>query len=133
MSHGNAVRVATSTTADGNNSAHAFGEEHAGSQTQHATHTGADAGVKLVDSKMVKQPELSALHVFHCQDGKPRCVALAVCRVDRRGASRTVAATNDVGTDDKVLVSIQRLPGAYELLPPARLRVGLSAVSMTGC
>lgn len=132
MAHCYAVRMAAGTSADGNDSADPFREQHTSRQAQHAAHAGAHTSVELLDSEVIEQSKLGTFHIFHGEDGEPGRISLAICRVDGRRTGRSIAAADDIGADDEVFVRVQRLSRAYKLLPPARLRIGLCTVGMAG-
>lgn len=106
VSHSDAVRVASGAAADTDDLFDALGEEHSGGETLHAAHAGADGGVQLLNSQRVQETELCAHHVVYRQDGESGGVSLSIGGVDGRGPGAAVAASDDIRTDDEVLVCI---------------------------
>jgi hypothetical protein len=130
VSHGDTVWVATRTSADANESAHALWKQRSSCETLHTAHTRPYTGVQLLYAEVVQQSELRAYHVLHCENRKSSRISLAVGGVDGRWSSRAVAASDNIRADDKVLVCVQRLSGTNEFLPPAWLCICLCAMGM---
>jgi hypothetical protein len=126
VAHRDARGCAPGSAANANYLAHALRMEPARGEALHCAHAGADACVELVDSKVVEKAELGAHHVEDGKDGEICRVRDTRIGVDRRGAGGTVAAAEDVCTDDKKSISVEWLSGANEFFPPAFYRVGRS-------
>jgi len=110
--------VGADAGADGDHVRHAVRPMHGEVEGHHAAEGGADHGMKFFDTEILEQWKLRADDVMHGDPRKITGIDLAGGRIDRAGASRTVAAAEVVGTNDEILVGIQGAAGADKAVPP---------------
>ncbi|KAH3682267.1 hypothetical protein WICPIJ_006777 [Wickerhamomyces pijperi] len=125
VSHGDGIRMRSSTSTDTDNLIDLIWEFLTISQRLHPTHRGTNTCIKLADVEMITyQTILSSSHIVNRQNRESSGVSLIIrLRINRRRPCGTITATNDIRTDDKVLVRVQRFVWAYEVLPPTWFHV----------
>ena len=90
-------------------------------QHLHAAHRAPGYGKQRLDAEMIEEHRLGADHVANGDDGKIQAPRHPGRRIDGGWSRGSQATADDVRTNNKVALGVDRPAGPHHRVPPARL------------